>query len=90
MIEYYFKWGGSAISSFSNELKVVFIYFTEHYWLAFFFILQILLVRFLKTRGDNINQYWAFRTPGYRINTLIVLAVMRITKNLVKFYTKRR
>ena len=44
-----------------NELKNVFTYFNEHYWLGFIFIFQILILRFMKVKVDLINYIWSLR-----------------------------
>jgi len=66
MFNYFFNFTENNIVVFIDELKYILNYFFENWWLGCFFIMQILLLRFIKNRGDYANILWRGRQERER------------------------
>ncbi len=57
LLEYIFFCMGSCTST----LSALFIFCRDFWWLAFFFLFHLILLRAVKSRGDFINTLWRSR-----------------------------
>ena len=77
---------GTNIDSLISELSNLFVYFLEHYWLGLFFIFQILLLRFWKSKCDNLNTIWYYKNLYNKQQRSYLFLLYKKLRKYLKFY----